>query len=291
MKNVSLIIFLLCSLCLQARPKGKEFTLRIRYTLKCDSTCNRILFKTVIPQSIPGRQHIKGIIFSVEPDSIYMSGNNKFALFDLERPTPGEQISIQIKGKIYAQDYNTRCKQPPSDQEDVSGWLKAENCIDSDSPEIKAKADSLKGGTQENTIENIFHYTQKNFTYVPNDYDIGALGMLRKKRGDCTEFTDLFVALCRAAGIPARHTYGINVSSDGHGAQHSWAAIYMRDHGWVSFDPTPGNDATFSTLGRPYVLFSLVRNCRELKNRWFFFYYRYWGQHTPQIHADYLILR
>lgn len=289
MRAISLIVLLFSSFCLQAKQKGEDFTLWVRYTIKVDSTCSRILYKTTLPQSIVGQQHIESIKFNVEPDSIYTCDEGKFALYDLRHPHSGELL-IQIKGTRYPHDYKTRRKQQSPEQEDVSEWLNAEPYIDCDSVEIKEKAQALKRSTQEGTVKAIFAHVQNDYTNVPNDNNIGALGMLRQKRGDCTEFTDLFVALCRAAGIPARHVYGVNAPVDNKGGTHSWAEVYMDPCGWTTFDPTPGNAATFSTLTKPYIQFSRVRNSKELGSKWLFSYYRWWGQNAPQIRTDCIIL-
>lgn len=293
MKPTCLLVSLFCYLGLQAQIKSQDFDLRIHYTIDSDSTCNRIRFKTVLPQSVSGLQHIEDIEFNIEPDLIYFSETDKYALYDFTPSSPGQQLVIRIKGSAYAHDYATCRKQPTAHDEDLSAWLKAENYIDSDSPLIKAKAAELKGDTEEETIKNIFYYTQKNFTYVPNDNNIGALGMLWAKRGDCTEFTDLFVALCRASGIPARHIYGITVETNGNGkgTAHSWAEVYMKDCGWVAFDPTPGNRANFTTLNDLYIQFSQVRNSRELDHKGMFFFWQSWGQNSPTKNVDYLIKR
>ena len=291
MKPISLLVFLFCYLGLQARTKSQNFDLRIHYTIHSDSTCNRIRLKSVLPQSVPGLQDIKDIGFNIEPDSIYFSEADKYALYDFTPSPSRQQLVIRIKGTVYAHDYATCRKQPTAHNEDLSAWLKAENNIERDSPWIRAIAAELKGDTEEETIKNIFYYTQKNFTYTPRDYSIGALGMLFLKRGDCTEYTDLFVALCRASGIPARHTYGVSVQTNNKkGAAHSWGEVYMKDCGWVAFDPTPGNRANFTTLNDMYIQFSQVRNSTELGGKGLFSFWEYWGQ-SPTINTDYLIRR
>jgi transglutaminase-like putative cysteine protease len=84
--------------------------------------------------------------------------------------------------------------------------------------------------------------------------------------GKCADLNALYVALARAAGIPARDIYGIRVapskfgySSLGAGsatitkAQHCRAEVWLDGHGWVATDPAdvrkvvleepPGNNA------------------------------------------------
>lgn len=61
--------------------------------------------------------------------------------------------------------------------------------------------------------------------------------VLRARSGDCNEHTQLFVALARARGIPARIATGL-VHIDGKFYYHAWPEIWLRD--WVAVDPTLG---------------------------------------------------
>lgn len=67
---------------------------------------------------------------------------------------------------------------------------------------------------------------------VPN-----ALQVLRDRRGDCNEHTQLYVALARAAGIPARIATGL-AYVNGKFYYHAWPEVWLRD--WVAVDPTFG---------------------------------------------------
>ena len=65
--------------------------------------------------------------------------------------------------------------------------------------------------------------------------------VLKNKIGTCDEFSSLFIALCRALGIPARYVSGVAYSNipelEGFG-NHAWAEVYFPDYGWIPFDPT-----------------------------------------------------
>lgn len=64
-----------------------------------------------------------------------------------------------------------------------------------------------------------------------------AVQVLRTRRGDCNEHTQLFVALARAAGIPARINTGL-AYVNGKFYYHAWPEVRLRD--WVAVDPTFG---------------------------------------------------
>lgn len=78
----------------------------------------------------------------------------------------------------------------------------------------------------------------QRFRYVWPPAERGALAMQRDGRGDCGEFTFLFVAWCRAVGIPARTVLGTWVG--GRTRAHAWAELYADGIGWVPIDASMG---------------------------------------------------
>ena len=64
-----------------------------------------------------------------------------------------------------------------------------------------------------------------------------ALQVLRERRGDCNEHTQLYVALARAIGIPARIATGL-AYVNGKFYYHAWPEVWMNQ--WVAVDPTFG---------------------------------------------------
>jgi transglutaminase-like putative cysteine protease len=67
---------------------------------------------------------------------------------------------------------------------------------------------------------------------VPN-----ALTIARTRRGDANEHTQLFVALARALGIPARFASGL-LYANGKFYYHAWPEVWLGE--WVAADPTLG---------------------------------------------------
>jgi len=61
-----------------------------------------------------------------------------------------------------------------------------------------------------------------------------AVRVLETRVGDTNEHAVLFVALARAAGLPARTAAGL-MPVDGRFYYHAWAEVYLGD--WVAVDP------------------------------------------------------
>jgi transglutaminase-like putative cysteine protease len=60
------------------------------------------------------------------------------------------------------------------------------------------------------------------------------------KKGNCTDFHSLFIAMARSQGIPARFEIGFPLPPDKHSAEiagyHCWADFYIDGKGWIPVD-------------------------------------------------------
>ncbi len=136
---------------------------------------------------------------------------------------------------------------PPSDPA-LAPFLKAEPNIECDDPEIKELARKLTEGcaTTWDAVVKIGEWVKANITYTITGS--GARECLRSRKGDCGPHSWLTIALCRAAGIPARITGGILYSRalGGSFGQHYWTCVWMGADGWVPIDTTTGEVGTLS---------------------------------------------
>jgi transglutaminase-like putative cysteine protease len=72
---------------------------------------------------------------------------------------------------------------------------------------------------------------------------------LREKRGYCEYFATAMAVMLRTQGVPSRMAVGYLPGKKldtgewevDRGAAHAWVEVYFPDHGWIRFDPTPGN--------------------------------------------------
>jgi transglutaminase-like putative cysteine protease len=55
----------------------------------------------------------------------------------------------------------------------------------------------------------------------------------------CQDHAHLFIACCRARGVPARYVSGyVDPGHDEEAASHAWADVWVEGDGWVSVDIT-----------------------------------------------------
>jgi len=117
--------------------------------------------------------------------------------------------------------------------------LKPEPFLQSNDIAIVAKAIAVTGlerdarKVAERLNRWVYDSLKKEVTFsVPN-----ALQVLRTRRGDCNEHTQLYVALARAVGIPARIATGLAFVR-GKFYYHAWPEVWLGE--WVAVDPTFG---------------------------------------------------
>ncbi len=123
---------------------------------------------------------------------------------------------------------------------DPARFLTVEASVQSDDPDIAQAAHRLKGSTTLETARRTHQWVAGRVRYAGYLRDNrGALFALRTGRGDCTEYASLFVALCRANGIPARMVGGYVIGARSRlapGGYHNWAEFF--DQGvWRISDP------------------------------------------------------
>lgn len=71
-----------------------------------------------------------------------------------------------------------------------------------------------------------------------------AAAAFAKGRGVCQDHTHIFIAACRAVGLPCRYVSGYLAAGQGDVATHAWAETFVADLGWVSFDVANRQSAT-----------------------------------------------
>jgi len=118
--------------------------------------------------------------------------------------------------------------------------------------ETAMKIVGSRGGEEEKAraiyewvIENTFRDANVNGCGVGNVKDMLESGYFG---GKCADINSLFVALARAAGLPARDVFGIRVADSAEfkslgragditKAQHCRAEVHITNRGWVAVDP------------------------------------------------------
>lgn len=127
---------------------------------------------------------------------------------------------------------------------DVARYLEPSQCIESDNPVFLELAETI-APTETETIMYTWAVAQWVKKHIKYDSKLAqaigrgevdsqsALTTLQRGRGTCSEYANLFIAIMRAKGIPARFVHGKNYI----GMHHAWAEVYVPSFGWMPVDP------------------------------------------------------
>lgn len=117
--------------------------------------------------------------------------------------------------------------------------LSPEALVQSGNPRIVALARRLRGESRDPVVvaRRINQWVHDSIEKSVAVTVPSAIQVLEARSGDCNEHTQLFIALSRAAGIPARSAAGL-AHVGGKFYYHAWPEIYVGH--WVAVDPTFG---------------------------------------------------
>lgn len=198
-------------------------------SLPPDTSYQKVYLKEIIPRPL-----------TVESDK---EGNwqAKYSL------APQEEKKITVNGSVEL------FLEPMNKEENTNfgalgnKYLESQKFWETNNPKIKELAKNLA------TVEKIYQYVVSKLRY---SYDrvsnapsrLGAAYALEHpEEAICTEFTDLFIALSRAAGIPAREVNGYAITDNSKlkplslqkDVLHSWPEYYDEQKRiWIPVDPT-----------------------------------------------------
>lgn len=217
-----------------------------------DTSYQKLTYRTIKPQ----------------PEKIEVDEDNNW--LGIYKLSSKERYDVVASGqvKIFAHPRTTLTASSSSD--DLQKYLQPQKYWESENPQIRALAQKLK------TPKAIYDYVVSTLEY---DYSrvrkgskrLGATEVLSTpQRAICMEYTDLFVALARAAGIPARELNGFAYTTNSalqplslvQDILHAWPEYWdNQKKTWIQVDPTWGDTTGgvdyFSKLDLGHFVFAI----------------------------------
>lgn len=226
----------------------------IRYSFVLQNTSNEFikdtLFKAYAPVEKSATQITKKISathdFSIEKDAV----GNQVMLFSLKNIPPYGSKVVTVTAELKLAE-----KPNVSNETSLEDYLKPEKYIEHDSQPIQELASRLSKVKDKPMSETVYNWVSRQIQdvgYIKRDR--GALYALQEKKGDCTEYMYLAVALLRGSRVPARGVAGFVIAENGIlGANeyHNWAEYYQEDR-WRLLD---AHKKTFDKKYEDYVAF------------------------------------
>lgn len=240
------------------------FSIDLTYRLQ-----NPLAFPSSTEIALPPDTAFQKVSFSSispRPDDIRRDADgNWMAMY---RMSPRERLDVRVIGNVEV--YAGPWRRPNYEASYIDITLKPTYFWQSDDPRIISLAEELS------SPKAVYDYVVSTLKY---DYDrvgpdtgrLGAIAALESpNRAICTEFADLFVAIARAAGIPARVVNGyaytdnavlkpLSLVAD---VLHAWPEYWDDNRGiWVPVDPTWGSTTGgvdyFSKLDMRHITFAI----------------------------------
>ncbi len=217
---------------------------------------------------------------------------NQYAEFDFSNQPAGTTISVDI-------DYEVVVNELTYDLANCEGDLpkqftQPELHIESANPQIQSLSAGLSGKTKTDCeqVRAFYNYAGDKLIYTYNQNDWGAQATLGYMGSDCTEYSDLVIALSRAAGIPARYYEGLLYLKDPNPGiaqtEHAWLDVYLPGIGWAAMDPTLGRlpasrETYFAHYTADHIIVTTGRNPSTLRGA-SYYTHLYWPGNSTVIH-------
>jgi transglutaminase-like putative cysteine protease len=163
-------------------------------------------------------------------------------------PRPGEAKSLSVNYKLIRKEIRTNAEllanreyRYDTSAREYKLYTRSEELIEADDPEIKAIAERIRSETNHPYwfARKAYDYVIDHTEYASPSPGMGARRCLKDGKADCGWFAALFVAICRAGGIPARPVAGCWATGENN--WHCWAEILLPGVGWVPADPAVGD--------------------------------------------------
>lgn len=244
------------------REQVYEFEISQKYLKSSDFIFGTNSFKMIIPRDIVSGNITQEVFFkslSPSPSAVYKDADgNMIAEFTVSATSDGEiKISGFAKLTKTSIDYTKYPGLLSSIPENIiESNTQPGNFWESANTEITETALSVLGDLDV-TKSSVYSIVERFYEYVIDKIDYsnvkrfginerqGALKTLQGGAAVCMEYSDLYIALLRSIGIPARAAFGYGYTGvdTADSSEHQWVEVFIPDLGWVSVDTTWGESA------------------------------------------------
>ncbi len=232
----------------RSKPRVETVVLRRRITNRGPDALARADVFIAIPVSAPNQALDGEPVFRPKPDEIVEDRwGQKFARFTVQNLAPGKHLDVQMTTR--ATLFTVRHHIDPS----LVGSLKSipkkvRKIYLADGTKYVIGHPSIKKHLKEALgdekrpywmVRKISRYIGEHMKYeLAGGWNI-APTVIDRGTGSCSEYTFVFIAMCRAAGIPARYVGALVVRGDDASTDdvfHRWAEVYLPGYGWIPAD-------------------------------------------------------
>ncbi|UCF78345.1 MAG: transglutaminase [Candidatus Eiseniibacteriota bacterium] len=211
------------------------------------------VFLALPEDSFPGQCLLESIVFEPEPARFDTDQwGQRVAVYEFKDLAPGDsrEVSYTARARIGERRF---CIFPHKvgRLEDIPSSVMKRYVADGSryriSQPLIAETAKQVVGDEKNPYwmaRKICQWVQDHVEYERvGGWDI-AETLIKRGTGSCSEYSFLYIALCRAAGLPARFEGSVVVRGDDaciDDVFHRWCEVYLPGYGWIPVDPSGGD--------------------------------------------------
>jgi len=233
--------------------KTEEVVYTERYINYGPDTMDEINIAIAIPQNLPN-QDIVSIEFSPKNfEKRTDRWGQEFAYFTFKNIKPNQEIRAEMK--VRANLYEIKYFIEPENIGPVSlipeeireKYTKDDIKYSINDPVIKNAVKEAIGDEKNPywIARKIYRYVQEKMHYeLSGGWNI-APTVLKRGSGSCSEYSFVYIAMCRSAGIPTRFAGSVVIRGDDASYDdvfHRWVEVYLPNYGWIPVDPSGGDE-------------------------------------------------
>ena len=206
-----------------------------------------------VPENLPNQQLLSEIEYFPQPtDFLTDKWGQKVAHYNFQDIESGGVVSagMKVKMKLYQVRYFIfpekagELKDIPKEITDK--FLADDAKYSVNDPFIQSSAKEAVGDET-----NPYWIARKIFNYVIERIEYELVGgwniaptVLKRGTGSCSEYSFVYISMCRAAGLPARYVGSVVIRGDDASDDevfHRWVEVYLPNYGWIPVDPSGGD--------------------------------------------------
>jgi hypothetical protein len=241
------------TLFVQLEPKSQQVEFIHQVRNYGPDTVQTLDIYLAVPEDMNNQKLLEEPVFMPTPtEFIPDKWGQQVARFHFDNLGPAEfaTVSMLAKAELYQNRYfvfpdkvGTLEEIPADIRRD---YLVDNTKFDMDNPVIQG---AVKAAVGEETNpywigRNIFNYVIEHVEYeLAGGWNV-APAVLERGNGSCSEYSFVYISMCRAAGLPARYVGSVVIRGDDASTDdvyHRWVEIYLPNYGWIPVDPSGGD--------------------------------------------------
>lgn len=206
-----------------------------------------------IPENRDNQEILGDIKYSRKPSKIITDKwGQKTAQFSYKNIEPGNEVVSTMTTTF--KSYNVRYFIYPEEVgslNDIPEKIKSKYLNDDEKYQINS--DVIQSTIEQvvrdeknpyHIIRKLHQYLIGHLHYIMDGAWDTAPTVITNGHGSCSEYSFVFISLCKAAGIPTRYvgsTWSKKDKASMDEVYHRWVEVYLPNYGWIPTDPTHGD--------------------------------------------------